>query len=111
MANAEAFAKMKPGALFVNTARGPLCDYDALYEALVSGHLGGAMLETFAVEPVPADWPLLQLPNVTLTPHIAGSVGLECRRMGRMMIDELSRHLAGEPLQGEVLREQLEMLA
>ena len=52
---------MKQGAYFVNTARGPLVDYDALYEALKSRHLRGAMLETFAVEPVPPDWPLLQL--------------------------------------------------
>ncbi|MGX1261086.1 phosphoglycerate dehydrogenase-like enzyme [Sinorhizobium fredii] len=72
MMNAETFAKMKPGAIFVNTARGPLCDYEALHDNLVSGHLSSAMLETFAVEPVPEDWPLLKLPNVTLTPHIAG---------------------------------------
>ncbi|MDE3176925.1 MAG: 2-hydroxyacid dehydrogenase, partial [Pseudomonadota bacterium] len=73
MMNAEAFARMKPDAIFVNTARGPLCDYDALYAALTQGEIAGAMLETFGVEPVPADWPLLQLPNVTLTPHIAGA--------------------------------------
>ena len=59
----------------MNTARGPLLDYDALYEVMKSGHLRGAMLETFAIEPVPPDWPLLQLPNVTLTPHIAGCFG------------------------------------
>ena len=97
MANAEAFAKMKPGALFVNTARGPLCDYDALYEALISGHLGGAMLETFAVEPVPADWPLLQLPNVTLTPHIAGASVRTVTYAAEMAADEVRRYIAGEP--------------
>jgi len=64
---------MKPGAILVNTARGPLLNYDDLYDALVSEHLSGAMLETFAVEPVPADWPLIQHPSVTMTPHIAGA--------------------------------------
>ena len=64
---------MKRGAYFINTARGPMVDYDALYEALRSGHMRGAMLETFWQEPPPADAPLLKLPNVTLTPHIAGA--------------------------------------
>lgn len=73
MMNEDTFSKMKPGSLFLNTARGPLVDYDALYQALVSGHLSGAMLETFAIEPVPPEWPLLKLPTVTLTPHIAGA--------------------------------------
>ncbi|QRM56316.1 2-hydroxyacid dehydrogenase [Sinorhizobium sp. BG8] len=97
MMNAEAFAKMKPGALFVNTARGPLCDYDALYDALVSGHLGGAMLETFAVEPVPAEWPLLQLPNVTLTPHIAGASVRTVTYAAEMAAEEVRRYIAGLP--------------
>ena len=66
------FRTMKRGAYFMNTARGPMVDYDALYRVLVDGHLAGAALETFAVEPAPADLPLLRLPNVTLTPHIAG---------------------------------------
>jgi len=95
--NAEAFARMKPGALFVNTARGPMVDYDALYEALVSGHLAGAMLETFAVEPVPADWPLLQLPNVTLTPHIAGASVRTVTYAAEMAAEEVRRYLAGLP--------------
>ena len=55
MMNAAAFAKMKPDAIFINTARGPLCDYDALYAALTNGDIAAAMLETFAIEPVPAD--------------------------------------------------------
>lgn len=97
MMNAEAFAAMKPGALFLNTARGPLCDYEALHEALISGHLGGAMLETFAIEPVPADWPLLQLPNVTLTPHIAGASLRTVTFAAEQAAEEVRRYLAGEP--------------
>jgi D-3-phosphoglycerate dehydrogenase / 2-oxoglutarate reductase len=96
MMNAGAFARMKSGSLFVNTARGPLCDYAALYEALVEGPLGAAMLETFGVEPVPADWPLLQLPNVTLTPHIAGASVRTVTFAAEQAAEEVRRYLAGE---------------
>lgn len=97
MMDAEAFAKMKKGATFVNTARGPLTDYDALYDSLKSGHLQGAMLETFAVEPVPADWPLLQLPNVTLTPHIAGASVRTVTFAAEQAAEEVRRYLTGLP--------------
>ncbi|MDB6178667.1 2-hydroxyacid dehydrogenase [Paracoccus sp. Z330] len=97
MMNAEAFAKMKKGAYVVNTARGPLMDYDALIEALQSGHLRGAMLETFAFEPVPADSPLLSLPNVTLTPHIAGASLRTVRVAAGKAAEEIRRWLDGEP--------------
>jgi D-3-phosphoglycerate dehydrogenase len=97
MMGREAFAAMKRGAYFVNTARGPLVDYDALYEALRDGTLRGAAIETFAVEPVPPDWPLLQLENVTLTPHIAGSSVKTVRIAARAIAEEVRRHLAGEP--------------
>jgi D-3-phosphoglycerate dehydrogenase len=93
----EQFARMRPGTLFVNTARGPLVDYDALHDALVCGHLKGAMLETFAVEPAPADWPLLQLPNVTLTPHIAGASVRTVTHAAEQAAEEVRRYLAGEP--------------
>lgn len=95
--DAKAFARMKKGATFVNTARGPLVDYDALYDALKSGHLRGAMLETFAVEPTPPDWPLLTLPNVTLTPHIAGASLKTIRVAAAQVADEVERYLAGKP--------------
>lgn len=97
MMNAEAFSRMKKGATFINTARGPLTDYDALYDALSSGHLQGAMLETFAVEPVPPDWPLLQLPNVTLTPHIAGASVRTVTFAAEQAAEEVRRYLNGEP--------------
>ena len=92
-----AFSRMKRGAVLVNTARGPLVDYQALYRALASGHLQGAMLETFAVEPTPPDWPLLQLPNVTLTPHIAGASLKTVRIAARSAAEEVRRHLVGDP--------------
>ncbi|MCJ9700342.1 MULTISPECIES: 2-hydroxyacid dehydrogenase [unclassified Bradyrhizobium] len=92
-----ALAQVKPGAIFINTARGPLVDYQALFEALSVGRLGGAMLDTFAVEPVPADWPLLQLPNVTLTPHIAGASLRTVTIAADQAAEEVRRYLAGEP--------------
>jgi D-3-phosphoglycerate dehydrogenase len=95
--NAEALARMKEGAILVNTARGPLVDYDALYDALASGRIGSAMLETFAVEPAPADWPLLQLPNVTLTPHIAGASIRTVTYAAEQAAEEVRRFIAGLP--------------
>lgn len=96
--DAAAFARMRPGAVFVNTARGPLVDDAALAEALRANHLGGAVLDTFAVEPVPADWPLLKLPNVTLTPHMAGASLRTVTYAAEQAAAEVRRYLAGEPL-------------
>ncbi|MER8481238.1 2-hydroxyacid dehydrogenase [Mesorhizobium sp. M1322] len=95
--NKDTIARMKPGVIFVNTARGPLVDYDALYDALASGHIGSAMLETFAIEPVPADWPLLQLANVTLTPHIAGASVRTVTYAAEQAAEEVRRFIAGLP--------------
>lgn len=97
MIDATALAAMKPSAILVNTARGPLMDYDALYDALSEGRLRGAMLETFAIEPTPPDWPLLQLPNVTLTPHIAGASMKTVRIAAASAAEEVRRWLDGEP--------------
>jgi D-3-phosphoglycerate dehydrogenase len=97
MMNAEAFKAMKKDALFVNTARGPMCNYDDLYQALVEGEIGSAMLETFGIEPVPVDWPLLQLPNVTLTPHIAGASVRTVTFAAEQAAEEVRRYISGEP--------------
>jgi D-3-phosphoglycerate dehydrogenase / 2-oxoglutarate reductase len=97
MMNTETFARMKKGSYFVNTARGPLCDYSALTEALESGHLRGAAIETFGIEPVPPDWPLLSMPNVTLTPHIAGASVKTIKIAAEAAAEEVRRFLAGEP--------------
>jgi D-3-phosphoglycerate dehydrogenase len=94
---APQFARMKPGAYFINTARGPMVDYEALREALESGHLRGAMLETFWREPPPAGAPLLRLANVTLTPHIAGASLKTVRYAAGLVADEVGRYLRGEP--------------
>jgi D-3-phosphoglycerate dehydrogenase len=93
----DALARVKKGAFLINTARGPLVDYEALYDALESGQLGGAMLDTFAVEPAPRDWPLLRLPNVTLTPHIAGASVRTVTFAAEQAAEEVRRYLAGEP--------------
>jgi D-3-phosphoglycerate dehydrogenase / 2-oxoglutarate reductase len=96
MINEDALRRMKPDATLINTARGPLLDYHALYAVMSAGHLRGAMLETFAIEPVPPDWPLLQLPNVTLTPHIAGASVHTVRFAANLAAEEVRRYLSGE---------------
>jgi len=72
MINAENLAKVKPGAYFINTARSGLVDEKALYDALTDGRLVGAFLDVFEEEPTNADYPLVKLDNVTVTPHMAG---------------------------------------
>jgi D-3-phosphoglycerate dehydrogenase / 2-oxoglutarate reductase len=89
-------ARMKPGAYLVNTTRGQVLDYGALYEALVSGHLRGAALDTFDPEPPPADWPLLKLRNVTLSPHIAGASCFSITKAANMIAEDIGLILAGQ---------------
>ncbi len=99
MIGAAQFAQMKPGAYFINTARGPLVDYDALYEALRSGHLAGAGIDCFPEEPPPTGWPLLSLPNVTVTPHIAGSSKNSAERGPDQVARDVANFFAGRPLE------------
>jgi len=92
------FARMKPGAYFVNSARGGLVDTDALCATLRSGQLGYAALNVTDPEPLPANHPLLQLPNVLVTPHI-GSATAETRdSMARLAAENLLAGLAQKPL-------------
>jgi phosphoglycerate dehydrogenase-like enzyme len=86
------------GGFFINTARGAIVDEQALTEELVSGRIS-AMLDVTEFEPLAAGSPLYQLPNVFLTPHIAGSIGNERARLGAAVVAEVERYCAGaEPL-------------
>ncbi|MEQ8517344.1 MAG: D-glycerate dehydrogenase [Chromatocurvus sp.] len=94
--NAERIALMKSDAVLVNTARGGIVDEDALAAALAGGRLLAAGIDVFAREPVPADNPLLGLPNVVLTPHIGSATAATRRRMADMAVDNALAALAGE---------------
>jgi D-3-phosphoglycerate dehydrogenase len=92
--DAGRIAAMRPGALLVNTARGELIDETAMIRALESGHLGGAALDTYAEEPLPSASPLRMMPNVVLSPHVAGQTAEAVERVGlaaaQAILDELS---------------------
>ena len=105
------FAAMKPGATFINSARGAV-----VREAEMSAELQRrpdltAVLDVTFPEPPVAGSPLYALPNVVLTPHIAGSMDNECHRMGAYMVAELRRYLAGQPLQWQISKELAAKLA
>jgi glyoxylate reductase len=94
----EALSLMKNTAILINSARGPIVDTKALYEALRDGVIAGAGLDVFDPEPIPGDDPLLSLDNVVMTPHL-GSASVRTRtRMGTMAAENLLAGLKGEPL-------------
>jgi len=113
MINEAALAKMKPGALLVNAARGGVVDEDAVYRFLQEGRLGGAAFDVYEEEPLPADHPLRKLNNVVLTPHLGASteeaqrnVALEIAEAVRAALTEgdFSRAVNAPAIGGEAMR-------
>jgi len=102
MIDARAFARMKAGAVLVNTARGPVVDQAALVSALDSGHLGAAGFDVFEQEPVTANHPLARFENVVLTPHIAAATRdtFDAKMSG--VFERIRRFYADEPMQDQV---------
>jgi D-3-phosphoglycerate dehydrogenase len=95
MIGADQFARMRDGAVFLNTARAQLHDTDALVEALRSGKVGAAGLDHFVGEVLPADHPLTKMPNVVLTPHIGGATWNTEARQAQLVADGLEALLSG----------------
>lgn len=98
MFNAETFAAMKKGAYFCNVARGVLVDEPALIEALVSGQLGGAAIDVTVQEPLPADDPLWDAPNLSISPHSAVSLDRYSHDAWALFLENMGRFVDGKPL-------------
>ena len=110
MIDARRLSMMKDGATFINTARGALVDEAALIRVLKTGHID-AIIDVTDPEIPEAASAFYELPNVFLTPHIAGAVGLERARLGEMAVDETIRFIEGRPLLYEVRREDMARMA
>lgn len=93
----QVFLKMKKGAYFINTARGGVIDENALTEALNSGHLSGAAIDVLTSEPMPSDCPLLNAPNITITPHIAWAPLETRKRLLSIVASNVENFINGTP--------------
>lgn len=111
MIGEEQLVLLREGATLINTSRGAIVREPELIEALRRRPDLQAVLDVTDPEPSPPGSPLRSLPNVMLTPHIAGSIGAERERMGAMMVEEVRRHLQGLSLRGEVTPELLARMA
>ena len=96
MVNERSLGLMKRGAILVNTSRGPVQDERALFKALATGQLAAAGIDVFEEEPTPLDNPILNLPNVVVSPHVAGVTREATRRVGIQVASEMLRVLRGE---------------
>ena len=110
MIDAQRLARLRDGATLINTARGWLVDQAALEAELITGRLD-AVIDVTEPEILPADSPLYALPNVLLTPHIAGALGTEQERLGDLIVAEIERYVRGEPLLHAIRPERLERMA
>lgn len=99
---AKQFAQLPKGAIVINVGRAKIIDTDALIAALQSGHLGGASLDVFPQEPLPAEHPLWTTPNVILTPHTSGFRKGHWDEVVQLFGDNLERFLKGEPLKFQI---------
>jgi glyoxylate reductase len=97
-----ALSRMKPSAILVNTARGPIVDHDALRRALTSGEIAGAALDVTDPEPLPPDDPLLEAPNLIVVPHIGSATRAARERMADLAVDNLLAGLDGQPMPHQV---------
>ncbi|MDX6766603.1 MAG: hydroxyacid dehydrogenase [Candidatus Methylacidiphilales bacterium] len=111
MVHAGLLDTMKPHATLLNTARGALINEDDLFTVLKRRPDLTAFVDVTHPEPPVAHSPFYTLPNVFLTPHIAGSLNAECGRMGELAVEEAHRFISGQPLQHEITREQLARMA
>ncbi len=110
MIGPDQLALLKDGAVVINTARGSLLDHDALGVHAGEGRIL-AVLDVTDPEPLPDDHPLRAMPNVVLTPHLAGSQGSEVKRMTEYVIDEIARWSRNQPAANEVTKDQLDRIA
>ncbi|MBB6569474.1 hydroxyacid dehydrogenase [Kribbella sandramycini] len=110
LVDAHLLGLLKDGSVVINTARGKIIDAAALERECVSGRLD-AVLDVTDPEPLPADSPLLDLPNVFITPHVAGAVGNEIARLGELAVSELEHLAAGRPLQHAISPTEIARLA
>jgi phosphoglycerate dehydrogenase-like enzyme len=107
----EQLSLMRAGSFFINTARGTIVDYEALAEITPQKNIEAVIDVTDPDEPLSADNPLRHQPNIMITPHIAGSRGNEQQLMGTLAIEEIIRHVKGEPLRYAVAQSELDHIA